>query len=98
MLAVLVIAIPIAACGDKPEHAKAKQLMSEFTCSPEGSKDTNGRWGALMANDREKAQTFISKYEQGKHMFNIPIDQVVENQLKQFKIACDSSKKAPLGL
>ena len=77
----------LAGCGDSPDHARAKMLMSEFTCPSH-----NGQWGRLMKHDLEKAQSFLSKFEKGQHFFTIPIDEVIESQLRQFRIACEASE------
>ena len=75
-------------CGDKPEHARAKQLINEFNCPT-----ANGVWSNFMKDDKEKALIFLERYEKGLHMFNTPIDEVIQVQLQYFKEDCDASNK-----
>lgn len=86
-LSVLASGYLLAGCGDSPDHARAKMLMSEFTCP-----SYNGQWGRLMKHDLEKANIFLGNFENGKHFFNMPIDKLIEGQLRQFRIACEASE------
>lgn len=83
-----IILVTLNGCGDKPEHARAKQLINEFNCPT-----ANGVWSNFMKSDKEKAQTFLKNYEKGLHLFNKPIDEIIDGQLQQFQEACDSSNK-----
>ena len=91
-LSLLASGFLLTACADAPEHARAKKLMSEFNCP-----SYNGQWGLLMKHDLEKAQIFLGNFEKGKHSFKIPIDHVIEGQLRQFRIACEASEKEGKG-
>lgn len=75
-------------CGKKSEHVHARELIKQFNCPT-----SNGVWGNFMKSDRERAQTFLANYEKGLHLFNIPIDELIQGQLNQFNQACDSSNK-----
>ena len=97
-ISILCLALSVSGCSEKPEYTSAKQLMKEFSCPGGLTKDTNGRWAALMKSDIEKAQLFLTNYEQGKHLFSISIDEVIANQLHQYKVACKASKEGQLGL
>lgn len=74
--------------SEKPEYARAKQLMNEFSCAT-----SNGKWGKLMASDKEKAQGRLQLYERGMNPSNLSIDQVIENDLSSFRIACQASNE-----
>ena len=86
-IVILVSGYLLASCGDSPSHARAKMLMSEFTCPT-----YNGQWGRLMKHDLERAKIFLGNFEKGKHYFQIQIDEVIESQLQQFRIACEASE------
>lgn len=51
-----------------------------------------------MEHDKKKAQGFLADYEQGKHGFKMPIDEVIANLLRQYRVACDGTKTGKLGL
>lgn len=84
--AILTSLLILGGCSYKPEHAHAKELMLQFTCPT-----TNGVWTNLMENNKDKAQKFMENYEKGLHLFDSPIDEVIQMQLNQFKEACESS-------
>lgn len=88
ILFVLPIALLAACSKPDPELDRANAILASMTCPT-----SNEKWGAFMAEDRERGQTFIDKYKQGMHMFKDPIDAVLERQQSMFKSACDSSNK-----
>lgn len=97
LTALPILALSLTGCAEAPEYVRAKQLLTEFTCPGGLSKDTNGNWAIAMKIDVEKAQGFVRQYEKGLHGFSMPIDEVVETVLRQYRVACEGSKEAPLG-
>ena len=78
----------LSGCADKPEHARAKELMFQFTCPT-----ANGVWANFMKDNKDKAQKFMQNHEKGSHLFNKPIDEVIQMQVSEFNSACESSNK-----
>ena len=67
---------------------KANELMLQFKCETR-----NGRWAALMDDDMDVAEKFIAQHKNGIDTSTWPIDQVVKNQLEQFKGDCKASNE-----
>lgn len=80
-----------------PKLEKARRLMSEFQCPGGGVKDHNGNWARIMASDEEKAREAISRYERGVPIGHV-IDVLVQHHVSQYRIACEGSKEAALGI
>ncbi|TCJ11617.1 hypothetical protein EZJ19_15205 [Parasulfuritortus cantonensis] len=86
--ALIVSVIILVGCADKPEHARAKELLGQFSCPT-----ANGVWANFMKDNRDKAHKYMENYEKGLQLINQPIDEVIQIQLNEFKDACDSSNK-----
>ncbi|CAN7629891.1 hypothetical protein [Massilia sp. LjRoot122] len=88
MLLSVLLATFLAGCSQPPDEAliRAEKTLTEFECS--GAVTASVGDQRLMAEDKRRAQEFVAQYKDGKHMFTVPIDEIVGNQLAMFQAFC----------
>ncbi|MGO4479760.1 hypothetical protein AB4Z32_26325 [Massilia sp. 2TAF26] len=88
MLLSVLLAAFLAGCLQPSDEAltRAEKILAEFECPSAATASVGGQ--RLMAEDKKRAQEFVTRYKEGKHMFSVPIDEIVGNQLAMFQAYC----------
>jgi uncharacterized lipoprotein YajG len=88
VLLSVLLASMLAGCSQPPDEAldRAEKNLVAFECPSAATASVGDQ--RLMAEDKRRAQEFIARYKEGKHMFTVPIDEVVANQLAMFQSFC----------
>ncbi|WP_130802158.1 hypothetical protein [Acinetobacter ihumii] len=83
------------ALGNSSEVKRAEKMLEHFQCKnievhdmPRSSINTFHQQS--LAVSKEKASTYIEQYKHGETLFDMPLDQVVEQQYQLYKSACQS--------
>ena len=99
MKSVLVIACCTllfgCALGNSSEIKRAEKMLEYFQCKnievhdmPQSSINTFHQQS--LAVSKQKASSYIEQYKEGDTLFDIPLDQVIEQQYQLYKSACQS--------
>jgi hypothetical protein len=88
MLLYVLLAGFLAGCSEPADEAltRAEKILAAFECPSAATASVGDR--RLMAEDKRRAQEFVARYKEGKHMFTVPIDEIVGNQLAMFQAFC----------
>lgn len=88
ILLSIMLASLSAGCSQAADEAltRAEKILVAFECPGAATASVGDQ--RLMAEDKRRAQEFVARYKEGKHMFTVPIDEVVGNQLAMFQAFC----------
>ena len=97
VLLLLVTCLSLTACifGQSSEVKRAEKILQNFQCNNIESNQlatssiTNFHQQALAVN-KEKAATYIEQYKNGEDLFDIPLDEVVQQKYQLYKQACQA--------
>lgn len=83
------------ALGKSTEIKRAEKMLNRFECNnieiedmPQSS--INSFHQQSLAVSKQKASQYIEDYKNGQSSFDIPLDQVVEQQYHLYQSACQS--------
>lgn len=91
------ICILLCSCtlGNSSEIQQAETLLQQFQCKnvettqmPHSS--INSFYQQSLAASREKVSVYIESYKAGDVLFEIPLDEVVQQQFQLYKSACEA--------
>ncbi|MBJ9985443.1 hypothetical protein IAE19_08300 [Acinetobacter sp. S40] len=83
------------ALGSSSEIKSAEKMLEHFQCKnievhdmPQSNINTFHQQS--LAVSKQKASTYIEQYKEGQTLFDMPLDEVVEQQYQLYKSACQS--------
>lgn len=96
LLSFVCITFILTGCmGTSKEIKNAESLLIQFQCTniesaqiPHNS--INSYYEQSLYSSKQKAQTYIESYKHGDKLFNISLNEVVEQQYILYKEACQS--------
>ncbi|MFG0749575.1 hypothetical protein [Acinetobacter ursingii] len=81
--------------GSSSEIKRAEKMPEHFQCKnievhemPQSNINTFHQQS--LAVSKQKASHYIEQYKQGESLFDMPLDEVVEQQYQLYKSACQS--------
>ncbi|HQV24414.1 MAG TPA: hypothetical protein PLS76_01510 [Acinetobacter sp.] len=94
---LLIGVLSLTGClfGQSSEVKRAEKILQNFECyNVESNKlatssITNFYQQALAAN-KEKATNYLEQYKKGEDLFDIPLDEVVQQKYQLYQQACQS--------
>ncbi|KKW76623.1 MULTISPECIES: hypothetical protein [Acinetobacter] len=105
---VLTICLTGCVFGKSSEVKRAEKILQNFECK---NIETNQVAPSSMSNfyqetlavNKEKVSTYIEQYKNGEDLFDIPLDEVVQQKYQLYKQACQalggiSTEKQPTDL
>lgn len=97
LLFVLFISVYLTGCvfGQSSELKRAEKLLQNFQCanietSQLGRSPINNFYEQSLSVNKEKATTYVEQYKNGDNMFDIPLDEVVQQKYQLYKQACQA--------
>jgi hypothetical protein len=92
---VMVFLLTGCMFGTSSEIRKAEKLFDQFHCnnietSQMGRSSITSFHEHKLASSKQKAQSYIQSYKQGEHLFDLPLEQVIEQQFFIYKAACQN--------
>ncbi|MCH7315341.1 hypothetical protein [Acinetobacter sp. ANC 3882] len=97
LLYVLIATLSLTGCifGKSNEVKRAEKVLQSFQCNNIESNElatssmSNFYQQSLAAN-KEKAANYIEQYKNGEDLFDIPLDEVVQQKYQLYKQACQA--------
>lgn len=94
---LLTIILNLTGCifGQSNEVKRAEKVLQGFECNNietnqiATSSITNFHQQTLAAN-KSKASTYVEQYKNGEDLFDIPLDEVVQQKYQLYKQACQA--------
>lgn len=107
-LFIAIVSLTGCLFGQSSEVKRAEKILQSFQCGNIESNQlatssiTNFYQQTLAAN-KEKASTYVEQYKNGEDLFDIPLDEVVQQKYQLYKQACQalggiSSTKEPINI
>ncbi|ESK54781.1 hypothetical protein [Acinetobacter tjernbergiae] len=94
---LFTIAIGLTGCffGKSSEIKRAEKILQAFQCKNVESNQLapssmSNFYQQTLAVNKEKASTYIEQYENGEDLFDIPLDEVVQQKYQLYKQACQA--------
>ena len=110
LLYLLIATVSLTGCifGKSSEVKRAEKVLQSFQCNNIESNElatssiSNFYQQSLAAN-KDKAASYIEQYKNGEDLFDIPLDEVVQQKYQLYKQACQalggiSTEKQPIDL
>lgn len=95
LLSIVTLSLTGCVFGQSNEIKRAEKILQNFQCNNietsqlATSSITNFHQQTLAVN-KEKVSTYIDQYKNGEDLFNIPLDEVVEQKYQLYKQACQA--------
>ena len=94
---LIICSIILVGCslGTSREIKKAELILNQFECKNIETGQLNHSaittyHERSLSVSKEKASAYVESYKEGKEIFLIPLDQVVQQQYDIYKAACES--------
>lgn len=94
-LSIIVLLCSGCVIGTSNEIKVAEKILNQFECKNIESVDLNHSaitsfHERTLSVSKDKAVFYVDSYKSGNILFNIPLDQVVQQQYDIYKLACES--------
>ncbi|EOR09269.1 MULTISPECIES: hypothetical protein [Acinetobacter] len=97
LLYLLIATVSLSGCifGKSSEVKRAEKVLQSFQCNNIESNElatssiSNFYQQSLAAN-KDKAASYIEQYKNGEDLFDIPLDEVVQQKYQLYKQACQA--------
>ncbi|RKG34628.1 hypothetical protein [Acinetobacter tianfuensis] len=96
-LAILSLTALLSGCifGSSGEIRKAEKLLAQFKCANiESSQMSHSSITSFheqkLSSSKQKALSYIESYKAGDALFDLPLDQVIEQQFNIYKASCQN--------
>ncbi|NNP70579.1 hypothetical protein [Acinetobacter sp. Ac_5812] len=97
LLYLLIATVSLTGCifGKSSEVKRAEKVLQSFQCNNIESNElatssiSNFYQQSLAAN-KDKAASYIEQYKNGEDLFDIPLDEVVQQKYQLYKQACQA--------
>ena len=97
LLFLLIATLCLTGCifGQSSEIKRAEKLLQNFQCNNIETNELttspiNNFYQQTLAVNKEKASSYIEQYKNGEQLFDIPLDEVVQQKYQLYKQACQS--------
>ncbi|MHA3054991.1 hypothetical protein E0H77_01395 [Acinetobacter sp. ANC 4633] len=94
LLLIPLISLCLSAClfTNTNEVKRSELLLSHFSCHNYANSISpiNSFHEQTLTTTKQKATDYIQHYKDGDKLFNIPLDDVINQQYKLYKEACQS--------
>ncbi|MHA3079004.1 hypothetical protein [Acinetobacter sp. ANC 5383] len=94
LLLIPLISLCLSAClfTSSNEVKRSELLLSHFSCHnyADSMNPINSFHEQTLSTTKQKATDYIQHYKNGDKLFNIPLDDVISQQYKLYKEACQS--------
>ncbi|ENW19026.1 hypothetical protein [Acinetobacter haemolyticus] len=94
---LLVAMLTLTGClfGKSNEVQRAEKIFQHFECSnietnQLASSSISSFHQQSLAVNKEKASSYIEQYKNGEDLFDIPLDEVVQQKYQLYKQACQA--------
>ena len=95
ILFVLIVIAQLTGCvfGQSSEVKRAEKILQRFQCnkvetSQLATSSINNFYQQTLAANKDKASTYIEQYKNGEDLFDIPLDEVVQQKYQLYLQAC----------
>lgn len=77
------------------EVKRAEKILQQFQChnietNQLAASSINSFYEQSMAVNKEKATSYVEQYKNGEDLFDIPLDEVVQQKYQLYKQACQA--------
>ena len=94
LLFIPLLACCLSAClfTTSNEVKRSELILTHFNCHnyEDGISPINSFHEQILAVTKQKSADYIQHYKDGDKLFNVPLDEVVDQQYKLYKDACQS--------
>ena len=97
ILCVLIVIAQLTGCvfGQSSEVKRAEKILQRFQCknvetSQLATSSINNFYQQTLAANKDKASTYIEQYKNGEDLFDIPLDEVVQQKYQLYLQACQA--------
>lgn len=95
LLSIVPLILTGCIFGQSNEIKRAEKLLLNFQCN---NIETNQLPTSSISNfhqqtlavNKEKVSTYIDQYKNGENLFDIPLDEVIEQKYQLYKQACQA--------
>lgn len=94
-LSTVILLLSGCVIGTSNEIKIAEKTLHQFNCKNIESLDVNhsaitSYHERILSVSKDKATSYIERYKAGEVLFNIPLNQVIQQQYDIYKLACES--------
>ena len=101
LLGILVSMLTGCLFGGSSEIKRAEEILTRFECHNVESQNMlnsplNSYHQQLLGSSKHKAQDYVERYQQGEHLFELPLDEIIQQQYELYVTACENLGGLPL--
>lgn len=94
-LFILILGLTGCIFGKSSEVKRAEKILQAFQCrnieaNQLAPSSMSNFYQQTLAANKEKASTYIEQYKNGEDLFDIPLDEVVQQKYQLYKQACQA--------